>query len=292
MKPAPFLYFCASSLEKAVSLLQEGGDEAKLIAGGQSLVPTMNMRLARPGILIDLNRIPGLSEIRMDGDQVRIGALVRHHDLETSEVLKQHSPLLAEAAAHVGYPAIRNRGTIAGSLAHNDPAATLPVAIACLDATILTASPRGQRQIPVGEFLVGLYTTALETDEIITEILIPAAGPGVGTAFTELARRKQGDFPVVSVAVQIKMSGDKVEKAAITLGSAGPGPLRATAAEEALTGQVPGAKLIEWAAQLASAGIDPSPDIHASTEYRRAMVPVITGRALTQAVQRAKGGIR
>lgn len=290
MKPAPFEYFRPDSVDEALSLLTEHGWEAKLLAGGQSLVPAMNFRLAAPGVLIDLNRIPGLDAIREAEGGLRIGTMVRQHAAEQSADVRRLAPLLAEALPFVAHPQIRNRGTVGGSIAHADPAAELPAVMLALGARLHVAGRNGARTLAADEFFTGLFATALEHDEMLVEIEIPAAAPRSGCAFLEVSRR-HGDFGLAGLAASVSLDdGGCCTEARIALLGVGEGPVLAAAAADALRGQSPGADAFAAAAEAARAEIDPPMDIHASSDYRRHLVGVLVSRALPLAFERAGAG--
>ena len=268
MIPAQFSYRRASTVDEALSLLGEYGEDAKVLAGGHSLLPLMKLRLATPEVLIDLGPIGELRYVRVEGDTVAIGALSRYHDLQQDEVLRQHAPLVAHVAGVVGDQQVRHRGTIGGSLAHADAAADLPAAILASDGELVVRGPRGERRIPAAEFFLGPFTTPLEPDELVTEVRVPVR-TGVGWGFEKFTRRAI-DWAIVGVAVVGKSVG------LINMGGT---PLRATATEEALAA---GAS-IEDAAALAAEGASPLDEPHASAEYRAHLARVLTGRALRRA---------
>jgi CO/xanthine dehydrogenase FAD-binding subunit/aerobic-type carbon monoxide dehydrogenase small subunit (CoxS/CutS family) len=286
MKPPPFDYVAPASLDEAVAALAAAGGEAKALAGGQSLVPMLNFRLLRPALLVDLNRIPGLSCIAECGDGLRVGAMTRHRMIETSPLVAARFPVLAAAMRHVAHLAIRNRGTIGGSLAHADPAAELPLLTLLLDAGIETVSPRGTRVIPAAEFFQGALTTALAEDELVTRIDFPALPPGTGWGFVEMARR-HGDFALAAVAATLSLADGRCREARIALLGAGDTPRRAAVAEALLLGELPSEAAIAAAANAARAEAEPSSDLHASADYRRHLIEALTRRALTQAQLRA-----
>ncbi|MBI2879474.1 MAG: xanthine dehydrogenase family protein subunit M [Candidatus Rokubacteria bacterium] len=289
MKPAPFAYAAPRSVEEVVALLAEHGDQAKLLAGGQSLVPMLNFRLARPEVLIDLNRVPGLDGIRLDGGLLRIGAMTRQSTLERHAEVLARCPLLPAALHFIGHPPIRHRGTIGGSLAHADPAAELPAVLACLGGEVVAQSRRGERVIPAAELFVGLMTTALQPDEVMTEVRMRLPAPGAGWAVLEVARR-HGDFALVGVVALLELGGEgAIREARLALFSVGPTPVRARAAEEALAGRRPTAEEFQRAAALVEEALDPDSDLHASAEYRREVGGVLARRALTQALARIPG---
>jgi aerobic carbon-monoxide dehydrogenase medium subunit len=270
--PAPFTYRRAGSVEEALSLAAEAGEDAKFLAGGHSLLPLMKLRLAMPTDIIDLGRVGELSYIRDEGDRIAIGALTRHHDVENSELLGRDLPLLAAAAGRVGDPQVRHRGTIGGSIAHSDPASDLPAVVLALDATLVATSQSGSREIPAGEFFAGLFETALEPGELLTEIRIPKPA-SAGWSFQKFTKRAI-DWAIVGVAVQ----GNNV--ALVNMGST---PLRARAVEQALAG---GASPQDAAAH-AGEGTHPDTDINASAAYRQHLAKVLVGRALTEAGSRS-----
>ncbi|MBL6951249.1 MAG: xanthine dehydrogenase family protein subunit M [Alphaproteobacteria bacterium] len=277
MKPPAFEYLAPRSLEQAVAALADG--EAKVIAGGQSLVPMLNFRLLAPSLLVDINRIPGLDFIEADDDGgLRIGALTRHYTLETSILVQERFPVLRAAMAHVAHLAIRNRGTIGGSLCHGDPAAELPGLALLLDAQLKTT----QRTVAAVDFFESALSTVLADDEILTEIQLPAPTPRTGWGFEEFARRS-GDFALAAVGATVSLSGDAVAEARIVVIGAHDTPLRVSAAEALLTDRAS----IAAAAAAARDAVSPNDDLHASADYRRHLVGVLTRRALTAAWQRA-----
>jgi CO/xanthine dehydrogenase FAD-binding subunit len=288
MKPAVFEYDDPETEDEALDLLARHGDDCKVLAGGQSLVPLMNFRLARPARLIDINRIDSLSYIKREDGRLVIGAMARHTDLEHADEVAQGWPLLTEAIGWVGHSQIRNRGTIGGSVAHADPAAELPAAFAALDATFRVRSKRGSRTIGWEDFFVSEFTTALGADELVTAVEVPALDPGVGAAFVEYARR-HGDFALGGAAVTVKVGRDgRCESATIALLSAGPAPVRASAAEQQLRGTPLDDASIRAASAEAVKGLRPTSDLHGSTEYRIGLLRTMTERALTKAAQRAR----
>jgi carbon-monoxide dehydrogenase medium subunit len=291
VKPAPFEYFRPRSLDEALALLAEHGGDAKPLAGGQSLIPAMNFRLAMPAVLVDLNGINELSYIRDDGADVRIGGMTRQRMVERSTLVAQRVPLIAETMPHIAHPAIRNRGTIGGSLAHADPAAELPAVMLALNARLMVSSQSGTREVAADEFFVGLFTTAVQPGELLTEIRIPPTPPRSGFAFQEMSRR-HGDFALVGVAavVQLDERGNCAD-ARIALLSVGDRPMLAAEAGKAVMGESPSAESIAAAADAAATkDIDPSGDIHASARYRRHLANVLTRRVLTRAFERAGQG--
>jgi carbon-monoxide dehydrogenase medium subunit len=267
--PAAFDYQRASSIDEAIALLSEHGDDAKLLAGGHSLLPLMRLRLAVPAVLVDIGRIGDLSYVRQDDGLVRIGALTRHHDLQHSEILRERVPLLAEVAGQVGDPQVRHRGTIGGSIAHGDPASDLPAALLALRATLVARGPGGERSIPVDDFFTGFLETSLAPDEVLSEIRVPAANDA-GWSFQKFNRRAQ-DWAIVGVAAVMTEQGPGVG-----LVNMGATPMRAAGVEEAVRG---GASTGEAAARAAE-GTEPSADINASPDYRRHLARVLVRRAL------------
>ena len=288
MKPAQFEYDDPTTADEALDLLARHGDECKVLAGGQSLVPLMNFRLARPGRIIDINGIEELGGIRRDHGKLVIGAMTRHSQVERSNEIAEQWPLLHEAIGWVGHSQIRNRGTVGGSVAHADPAAELPAAFAAMDATFLVRSKRGTRNLRWDQFFVSEFTTALAPDELVVAVEVPAQDPAGGTAFVEYARR-HGDFALGGAAVTLKIGPDgRCEGATIALLSAGPAPVRAESAEMKLRGAKLDEASIKAAADEAVKGLRPTSDLHGSTEYRVQLLRTMTERALTKAVQRAK----
>lgn len=294
MKPAPFQYFAPNSLSEALRLLAEHGHDAKPLAGGQSLVPTMNFRLAQPGILVDINNIPELSYVRLGPDgSLRIGALTRHSTVEHDPLVMQHAPLLHETMPHIAHRQIRNRGTIGGSLAHADPAAELPAVAVALDVKLRLQSDKGERWIAARDFYLGLFTTALAPGELLVEVVIPPMPPRSGYAFDEVARRP-GDYAMAGAAALVALdAAGQCEQAKLVYLSVGEYPTPATQAAALLLGQRPTAELIgQAAATAASVDIDPVADIHASVPYRRHLAQVLAQRTLTKAFERAGSGRR
>jgi carbon-monoxide dehydrogenase medium subunit len=270
--PAQFEYVRAASADEAISLIGEHGEDAKMIAGGHSLLPLMKLRLAQPSVLIDIGRLTDLSYVRDAGDHIAIGALTRHMDVEKSPVLAEHVPLLAHAASHVGDPQVRHRGTIGGSIAHSDPASDLPAVTLALGATYVAQGPNGTREIPAAEFHQGFLTSALAADELLTEIRVPKM-QGAGWGFQKFNRRAQ-DWAIVGVAAW-KRNGDS----GIGLVNMGSVPILATSVSSALAG---GASAAE-AAESAVAEAEPQADLNATPEYRTHLAKVLVRRALEQA---------
>ncbi len=281
MIPAPFDYVRAGSAEEAISLIGEHGDEAKFIAGGHSLLPLMKLRLAQPTVLIDIGRVSDLSYIEEHGNEVRIGALTRHMDVENSDVLAEHAPLLAHAASHVGDPQVRHRGTIGGSIAHADPASDLPATTLAMGATYVAQGPNGTREIAAGDFYQSFLTSALQPDEILTEIRVPKM-KNAGWSFQKFNRRAQ-DWAIVGVAAW-RNDGDS----GVGLVNMGSTPILASTVSSALSG---GAS-VEDAAEQAAAEAEPQSDLNATVEYRTHLAKVLVRRALEEATagdERGKG---
>jgi carbon-monoxide dehydrogenase medium subunit len=291
VKPAPFRYVRPASLDEAVSVLAAEGYGAKALAGGQSLIPAMNFRLAQPAVLVDLAPLAELRGIRETGDGLYIGAMTRHSDVEHSAAVRNRAPLLAEAMPWIAHPQIRNRGTVGGSLAHADPAAELPAVMLALDARLHLRGPEGDRTVAFCDFCTGFFTTALAPDELVTGIEIPALPERTGCAFEEVSRR-HGDFALVGVCAVLSLdAGGTCARASVTLLSVGDGPVCAATAEEALRGQPLTPDAVRDASEAAAtADIDPPADIHASAAYRRQLTRVLTARALETAARRASGG--
>ncbi|HET7806301.1 MAG TPA: xanthine dehydrogenase family protein subunit M [Pseudolabrys sp.] len=286
MKPAAFEYVVANSIEQAVAALAQAGGEAKILAGGQSLVPMLNFRLLRPAILVDINRIPGLAFIEDAGNAVKIGALTRHYQIETSPVIAKHFPVLSCAMTHVAHLAIRNRGTIGGSLSHADPAAELPMMALLLGARLHVVSGRGRRTVEAQDFFRDALSVDLAEDELLTEIYLPKLPPQTGWGFEEVARRA-GDFALAAVAATVTLSGGAVQEARIALTGVGPTPVRVNEAEALLAGQRLEAKLMARVIEAVRAAIEPETDLHASSDYRRQLAGALVRRALAAALQRA-----
>lgn len=288
MKPPPFAYDRVNSLDEALALLAEHGDEAKLLAGGQSLVPLLNFRLARPERLIDINEVGELDHLEING-AVRIGAITRQATVERSTQVADKLPLLHEAMRFVAHPQIRNRGTVGGSVAHADPSAELPAVFAALDAVYHLRSKNGSRQVSSEEMFVTHLTTALLPDELLTEIEVPVPEAGTGSAFIEFARR-HGDFALAGAAVLIKKRADgSCDRASIALLAAGPVPVRAIEAEQSLVGQQLNKEVASEMAATAVRDVKPLADIHGGAAYRRKVLQTLVRRALLLAGERAQG---
>ena len=290
MKPAPFRYVRPSSVDEAVSVLAAEGYGAKPLAGGQSLIPAMNFRLAQPAVLVDLGDLDELRYIREAGGSLVIGAMTTHSAVERSAAVKERAPLLAEAMPWIAHLQIRNRGTMGGSLAHADPASELPAVMLALDARLHLRGLGGDRTVPFCDFCTGLFTTALAPDELVTGVEIPILPNGTGCAFKEVSRR-HGDFALVGVCAVLTLDGGGAcTRASVTLLSVGDGPVCANTAEDLLLGRPPTADAIREAAEAAATrDIDPPADIHASAPYRRQLARVLTTRALETAARRATG---
>jgi len=290
MKPCAFEYYTPQSVEEAIELLDRYGDDAKIIAGGQSLVPMMNFRLARPEILIDINAIQELEYIKSDGDELAMGALTRERDIEQSPLIIEKWPLLSKAISFIGHSAIRNRGTLGGSLVHADPSAEIPTSLCALNGRVKVVGPSGERTLEPEEFFLTYLTTSLEPSDLLVEIRIPALPQKMGWSFRELSRRS-GDFAIVAVAILLFTEKTGVcREARISMGGVAPTPVRAEEAETLLSGQKITEKLIAEAAQQAAEETDTEPDYHASAEYRMDMARVFVKRGLQEAWNMLNGG--
>ncbi len=287
MKPARFEYFCPRTIDEATGFLARYGDEAKVLAGGQSLVPLMNMRLARPAIVIDINRIDALAYLRERDGALLIGALTRQRAAERAPVVAERCPILRDALHLVGHAQIRNRGTIGGSIAHADPAAELTAILLALGGEVTARSATGRRTIAAADLFVTYLTTSLDPRELITEVRIPTIPRGAGWSWMEISRR-HGDFALAGVGVVLAMRGGMVAEARIGLTGVGATPVRASDAEHLLAGQRPSESLWEAAAASVRAAVAPDGDIHASAEYRKHVAGVLTRRALAEAHSRAE----
>jgi carbon-monoxide dehydrogenase medium subunit len=287
MIPASFDYIAAKSLDEAISLLARHKDDAKILAGGHSLLPAMKLRLMQPKVLIDLGRIKDLSYIKEEGGQIRIGAMTTHFQVETSDLLRRACPLLPETATHLGDMQVRNKGTIGGSLAHSDPAADWPAPILALDAEIVATSPKGDRVIKAADFFVEMLTTALQPGEILREIRIPVGKGKPAQAYMKVRHPASG-FAVVGVAVNLTIESGKCQSAGIGITGVSPKAYRAARVESALEGNTLDAKTLSAAATLSADGVDVNSDLYASAEYRKQLAIVYTRRALETAIARAK----
>lgn len=288
MKPAPFRYYAPTSIAEALELMRLHAPDSRPLAGGQSLLPMMNFRLARPTVLVDLNRVADLAYIRDAGDQLAIGAMTRERAIETSDLVARLAPLLHQATGHIAHLPIRSRGTIGGSIANADPAAEYPATVLALAAELVLRSTRGERRMAAADFFRGVLTTAIEPDELLVEIRVPKAPARAGSAFVEISRR-HGDFALVGIAAEVTLDGGG-RIATTRLGACGVGakPARLVAAEKALAGATPDARAFEAAGAAAAAEIEPSSDLHAVADYRRRLASVLTRRALANAVDAAR----
>jgi aerobic carbon-monoxide dehydrogenase medium subunit len=285
--PPPFDYSAPESLEEALELLKQHGDEAKVLAGGQSLIPLLKLRFASPSRLVDINRISGLDGLSDDGGTLRIGALVRHKDAERSDMLRSRWPLLADTARLVSDPIVRNLGTLCGSIAHADPQGDWGSALLATRAEVVARSTNGERTIPIDEFFEGPFTTTLDPTELVTEVRVPAAAQRSGGAYFKL-ERKVGDFATAAVAVQLSFDNGSVAQAGIALTGVGATNIRATDAEQALVGKTLDDEAIRGAAGLAAKAADPQADVRGSVEYKRNVVRVFTERGLRTAAAAAQ----
>ncbi len=288
MLPGAFEYRAPAALDEALSLLQQYGDEAKLMSGGQSLLPLLKLRLASPSVLIDLGHVDALIGMQLADGGLRMGARTRHCDVERNQALGSAFPILLDAAPQISDPLVRNAGTVGGSLCHADPAGDWGSVMLALNAEMVVASTRGERVIPAAQFFDGPFTTNLAPDEVLTEIRIPAPmGPSAGT-YLKL-ERKVGDFATAAAAIQVEMTNGRVGRAGIGLTAVGPTNLKATEAEQALEGEEPSADAIDTVARMAAAAAEPHDDLRGSAEYKRDIVRVFVKRGLRTAVNRAQG---
>ena len=289
MFPENFEYVSVATVSEAAQFLQAHPEDAKILAGGQSLIPLLKLRLAAPKFVVDIGRIQELKAIREDNGNLEIGSLVRHVEIERSPLVAKHCPLLAETAAEVGDVQVRNRGTIGGSLAHADPAGDFPAAILALGAVLVAESTKGTREIGAENFFIDIMTSALEPNEVLTAIRVPKAGPRTGTAYVKMHQQASG-FAIVGVASIIILDvRGKVSDARVTITGVDSAPYRAKQVEDALRGTAATAKDIAAASAFAARGVDPISDIHASSEYRAEMAAVFTRRSLEKAARRASG---
>jgi len=285
--PAAFEYFAPTSLDEAVSILQRFGDEAKVLAGGQSLIPVMKLRIASPGALVDINRIEGLDRLEQENGHLVIGALVRHRTCERSELLRGRYGVLGAAAPLISDPIVRNRGTVCGSLAHADPQGDWGSALLALGAELLVRGTDGSRTVPLDDFLLGPFMTTLGPAEVIAEVRVPDPGPRAGGTYLKL-ERKVGDFATAAVAAHVSLDGDTVARAGIALTGVGARNIRAAEAETALAGAEPTEDAIREAARLAAEAADPVSDHRGSADYKRNVVRIFTERGLRTAVEAAR----
>jgi carbon-monoxide dehydrogenase medium subunit len=288
MIAAAFEYEAPTSVDEAVRLLSQLGDRGRVLAGGHSLIPLMKLRLAQPEVLVDIGRIRDLRYVRADGGRLAIGALTTHAQLASDETLRERCAVLAETAAIIGDPQVRNRGTFGGALAHADPAADYPATVLALDAELVAQGPQGRRTIAATEFFHGLLTTALAPDELLIEVRVPAMSQGTGGAYRKLPN-KASHYAVVGVAAVVRLEAGRIANLGVGVTGAGSQPIRATAVERALVGQAPTEEPIARAAEAAAEGLDLLSDVHASAEYRAAMTRVYARRAIQEAVRRAGG---
>lgn len=289
MKPAPFDYVRPASVGEALSALAEHGEDAKILAGGQSLIAMMNLRLVRPSALIDINWLSDLGYIQHQNGALAIGALTRQSAVEASPEVAEACPLIAEAIRYVAHKPIRNRGTIGGNLAHADPTSELPAVAIALDATFTVQGPAGRRTIAADDFFVGMLSTALQPDELLVEVRFPACAPDQGWSFMEISPRA-GDYALVAVAATLQVQAGLCTAARLVYTGVGDRATRVTAAEQALVGQPANEASFRQAAELAARAVDPSSDFHATAEYRRDLVRALTRRALLQALARCQKG--
>ena len=289
MIPASFDYHAPKTLAEAVGLLERYRDEAKVLSGGQSLLPLLKLRLAQVAHVVDIGRVPGLEYIKEEKGFLKIGGRTRESTLERSELIRGKYPILADTTAVIADPLVRNLATVGGNLAHGDPANDHPATMLALGAEVVATGPKGERSIPIEKFFTGLFTTALAPDEILTEIKIPIPPPRSGGAYVKL-ERKVGDFATAASAAQLTLGKNgQVERVGLALTNAGPKPVKATRAEQYLQGKQPGDEAIAEAARLASQDCDPTADRRGSVEYKREMARVLSARALKKAAQRAGG---
>jgi len=288
MIPPPFDYHAPKTLPDALALLGQFGDEAKVLSGGQSLLPMMKLRFAQPAHLVDIGRIPGLDYIKEEDGVLKIGALAREAGLEASEIVRSKYPILVDTASVIADPLVRNLATVAGNLAHGDPANDHPATMLALGAEVVATGAKGARTIPITQFFTGLFTTALTPSEVLTEIRIPSPPPGSGGAYIKL-ERKVGDFATAGAAAFLVVKGGVIERAGIGLTNVGPTPIKATEAEKFLAGKKPEEATFAEAGRLAAAATKPGADRRGSVEYKKDMARVLTVRALRKAAQRAGG---
>jgi len=292
MIPASFDYHAPTTLDEAIALLARLGDTAKILAGGQSLIPAMRFRLASPEVLVDINRIRDLAYVEERGDHLAIGAMTREHALEASPAVAKSYPLLLDTAKVIADPLVRNKATVGGNLAHADPANDHPATMLAYDAQIIARGPKGTRTIAIDDLFIGLFETSLEPGEILTEIRIPKPAAASGGAYLKI-ERKVGDYAVAAVAVQLELAGARdttIKRVRIGLTNVSPTPQRAKAAEAALAGKQPSDAVLEAAGQAAAAECNPSADLRGQVDYKRDLVRILTKRAVRRAIERAQGG--
>ncbi|MGA9771495.1 MAG: xanthine dehydrogenase family protein subunit M [Blastocatellia bacterium] len=289
MIPRSFEYYAPHTLDEALSLLQQLGPDAKILSGGQSLIPMMKLRLASPPSVVDINRIPDLSYVSQSDGTLRIGALARESDLEISPLIRSRYPLLADTTVVIGDPLVRNQATVCGNLAHGDPANDHPATMLALEATLVAVSVGGEREIPIANFFTGLFSTDLQPDEILKEIRVPVPPPSSGGAYLKL-ERKVGDYATAGVAVQVTLDGaGSCQRAGVGLTNVGFMPLKASQTEAFLKGKLIDDAVIKQASEIAAGEAQPFDDIRGSADYKRDIVRVLTVRALKRALARASG---
>ena len=289
MIPPSFEYLTPSKISDAIAMLQKHGEEAKILAGGHSLIPAMRLRLSEPGYLIDISGIQGLDYILEESGQLRIGAMTREASLEESQIVREKYPLLLDTAKMIADPSVRNVATVGGNLAHGDPANDHPATMLALGANVVVEGPNGSREIGIDDFFPDFFTTALEPEEILTEIRIPSPPSGSGGAYLKI-ERKVGDYAAAAVACQLNIdSGGSIQNIGIGLTNVGSTPIRASSAEQLLQGKNPDEKMIAEAGRLSAADSEPMEDLRGSAEYKRALVKELTQRAIKLSLQRAEG---
>ena len=288
MYPAPFEYFRPATIDEAIALLQTHGEDAKILAGGHSLIPAMKLRLAQPRYIVDIGRIRGMNHIRETAGRIVVGAMATHDSIERSALLREKCPLLPETAGHIGDVQVRNKGTIGGSLAHADPGADLPAVMLALDAQIVATSAKGSREIAAAGFFKDVFTTALEPDEVLTEIRVPVLGPATGSAYLKFPN-PASRYAIAGVAAVLQVQGGSVASVGVALTGASGTVTRLTGVEQELHGRGFDAGGLAKAAARAAEGWEPQQDLHASADYRRHLARVMTRRALDAAVARAQG---
>jgi len=287
--PGAFDYHSPRTLDEALSLLKQHAGEAKILAGGQSLIPAMRFRLALPTILVDINRLDDLRYIEERGDHLAIGAMTREHSLEDSPVVQSSYPLLHDTALVIADPLVRNQATVGGNIAHADPANDHPATMLAYNATVVAKGTGGERKIAIDDFFTGLFENSMSEDEILTEIRIPKPGPNSGGAYTKL-ERKVGDYAISAAAVQLRLTGDTITEVRIGLTNVSAVPMRAKAAEAELAGKKISDAIIEAAGKAAAGECDPSPDLRGPIEYKRDITRVMVKRSIQKAIARARGG--